>query len=217
MAWKYWIARSMPLVTTMARRLPPDPVLGEDLLVEVVDHDLGLEADCVVVALYKAPQLLLRLLGVELRVVRHRVSAPHPGCAPCGHARWLCELRDHAQGELPLLAGPELPAGEPRPESPLACRRHSFLDLGHDLLGRGPPEARQQRRRDQVGVPDRSRSLAVYVADVRAALVRQLQHELLVALVDVLVEHRDVHRLLGLAGGEGTFKQAVRCFLQSSV
>ena len=57
-------------------RLAADPVLGDDLLVEVVDHDLGLEADRVVVALDEAPQLLLRLAGVELGVVLHLLGEP---------------------------------------------------------------------------------------------------------------------------------------------
>ena len=49
-------------------RLAADLVQREHLLVEVVDHDLGLEPDGVVVALDVAAQLLLRPLGVELRV-----------------------------------------------------------------------------------------------------------------------------------------------------
>ena len=49
-------------------RLAADLVLGQHLLVEVIDHDLGLEADRVVVALDVPAQLLLRPLGVELRV-----------------------------------------------------------------------------------------------------------------------------------------------------
>ena len=53
-------------------RLAADLVQRQHLLVEVVDHDLGLEPDGVVVALDVAAQLLLRALGVELRV------APRP-------------------------------------------------------------------------------------------------------------------------------------------
>ena len=49
-------------------RLAADLVERDHLLVEVVDHDLGLEPDGVVVALDVAAQLLLRPLGVELRV-----------------------------------------------------------------------------------------------------------------------------------------------------
>ena len=74
MAWKYWIARSMPLVTTIARACPPILFSAEHLLVEVVHHDLGLEADGVVVALHVAAQLLLRPLGVELRVALDRLD-----------------------------------------------------------------------------------------------------------------------------------------------
>ncbi len=50
-------------------RLAADLAGRQHLLVEVVDHDLGLEPDGVVVALDVAAQLLLGLLGVELRVV----------------------------------------------------------------------------------------------------------------------------------------------------
>ena len=53
--------------------LAADLVQGEHLLVEVVDHDLGLQPDRVVVALDIAAQLLLRPLGVELRVVLDRL------------------------------------------------------------------------------------------------------------------------------------------------
>ena len=55
MAWKYWTARSIPLVTTHRPRLAADLVPRKHLLVEVVHHDLGLEADRVVVALDEAP------------------------------------------------------------------------------------------------------------------------------------------------------------------
>ena len=50
-------------------RLAADLVLREDLLVEVIHHDLGLEANGVIVPLDKSTQLALRLPGVELRVV----------------------------------------------------------------------------------------------------------------------------------------------------
>ena len=50
-------------------RLSADLARRQHLLVEVVHHDLGLEPDRVVVALDIPAQLLLRLLGVELRVV----------------------------------------------------------------------------------------------------------------------------------------------------
>ena len=35
----------MPLVTTMAAGLPADHVLGQHLVMEVVDHDLCLQAN----------------------------------------------------------------------------------------------------------------------------------------------------------------------------
>ena len=73
MAWKYWIARSMPLRHDHRAGLAADLVQRQHLLVEVVDHDLGLEPDRVVVALDVAAQLLLRALGVELRVVLDRL------------------------------------------------------------------------------------------------------------------------------------------------
>ena len=59
-------------------RLAADLVQRHHLLVEVVDHDLGLEADGVVVALDVAAQLLLRPFGVELRVALDRSS---PACS----------------------------------------------------------------------------------------------------------------------------------------
>ena len=66
----------MPLVTTIARAWPPILFSAKHLLVEVIHHDLGLEPDRVVVALDVAAQLLLRLLGVELRVVLDRLDQP---------------------------------------------------------------------------------------------------------------------------------------------
>ena len=48
--------------------LAADLVEGEHLVVEVIDHDLGLEPDGVLVALDVPAQLLLGPLGVELRV-----------------------------------------------------------------------------------------------------------------------------------------------------
>ena len=58
----------MPPVTTIARASPPILLQVDHLLVEVIDHDLGLEADRVVVALDIAAQLLPRPLGVELGI-----------------------------------------------------------------------------------------------------------------------------------------------------
>ena len=46
------------------------------LLMEVVDHDLGLEADGVVVVLDIAAQLFSGALHVELRVAHHRLDQP---------------------------------------------------------------------------------------------------------------------------------------------
>ena len=76
-------------------RLAADLVLREHLRVEVVDHDLGLEADRVVVALDEAPQLLLGLLDVELRVVLHRLGE----LVVAGHRR---VVRQHVQDEALL-------------------------------------------------------------------------------------------------------------------
>ena len=64
----------MPLVTHHGARLAADLAPRQHLGVEVVHHDLCLEADGVVVALDKAPQLALRLAGVELRVVLDRLG-----------------------------------------------------------------------------------------------------------------------------------------------
>ena len=51
-----------------------DLVLRQHLVVEVVDHDLGLEPDRVVAPLDEAAQLLLRLPDVELRVLLYRLG-----------------------------------------------------------------------------------------------------------------------------------------------
>ena len=76
-------------------RLAADLVLGQHLLVEVVHHDLGLEADRVVVALDEAAQLLLRLVHVELRVV-----LDHLGELVVAHHRRV--VRQHVQDEALL-------------------------------------------------------------------------------------------------------------------
>ena len=54
--------------------LAADLLQAHHLLVEVVDHDLGLQPDRVVVALDVLAQLLLGPLGVELRVVFDRLD-----------------------------------------------------------------------------------------------------------------------------------------------
>ena len=54
--------------------LAADLVQREHLLVEVIDHDLGLEPDRVVVALDVAAQLLLRPLRVEFRIALDRLD-----------------------------------------------------------------------------------------------------------------------------------------------
>ena len=56
--------------------LAADLALREDLVVEVVHHDLGLEPNRMLVALDEPPQLLLRLLRVELRVLLDRLREP---------------------------------------------------------------------------------------------------------------------------------------------
>ena len=70
------MARSMPLRHHHGPRLAADLVQRDHLLVEVVHHDLGLEPDGMVVALHIAAQLLLRLLGVELRVALDLLDQP---------------------------------------------------------------------------------------------------------------------------------------------
>ena len=62
------------VVRNIARAYAIDLLLGQHLLVEVVDHDLGLEADRVVVPLDIAPELLAGLPDVELTVVLHRLG-----------------------------------------------------------------------------------------------------------------------------------------------
>ena len=57
-------------------RLPADLVQAGHLLVEVVHHDLRLEADGVLVILHVAAQLLPGPLGVELRVSLHHLDEP---------------------------------------------------------------------------------------------------------------------------------------------
>lgn len=49
-------------------RLAADLVAGHHLLVEMIHHDLGLQANGVIMALHITAQLLLSALGVELRV-----------------------------------------------------------------------------------------------------------------------------------------------------
>ena len=56
--------------------LAADLVEREHLLVEVVDHDLGLDADRVVVALDVVPQLLAGALDVELGVALDGLDEP---------------------------------------------------------------------------------------------------------------------------------------------
>ena len=68
------MARLMLLVTTIARACPPYLAQAGHLLVEVVNHDLRLEADGVVVVLHVASQLLAGTLDVELRVSPHRLD-----------------------------------------------------------------------------------------------------------------------------------------------
>ena len=106
-------------------RLAADLVQAEHLLVEVVDHDLGLEPDRVVVALDVAAQLLLRALGVELGValdlldelvvaldrrvvlehvqdealldgLLHRVAVERAGASPCRRAAARARRRSPA-------------------------------------------------------------------------------------------------------------------------
>ena len=76
-------------------RLAADLALREHLVVEVVHHDLGLEADGVVVPLDKAPQLLLGSFGVELRVVFH-------GLGELVVALHRCVVLQHVQDEALL-------------------------------------------------------------------------------------------------------------------
>ena len=56
--------------------LSADPVPRQHLFVEVVHHDLRLQADGVVVALHVTPQFPLRLSGIEFRIVLDRLGQP---------------------------------------------------------------------------------------------------------------------------------------------
>ena len=69
MAWKYWFARSMAFGHHHVSRLAADLVLGHYLGMQMVHHDLRLQADGVLVTLDEVPPLLLRLFDVERRVV----------------------------------------------------------------------------------------------------------------------------------------------------
>ena len=55
-------------------RLSVDLALEDHLVLEVVDHDLGLEPDRVLVPLDVAPELLAGLPDIELRVALHRLG-----------------------------------------------------------------------------------------------------------------------------------------------
>ena len=57
-------------------RCAADLAVRDHLVVEMVDHDLRLFADGMVMGFDIAPQLLLRPLGVELRVILHRLHEP---------------------------------------------------------------------------------------------------------------------------------------------
>ena len=52
-------------------RFAADLALGQHLIVEAIHHDLGLDADCVVVTLDETPEILPGFLDVEHRVVLH--------------------------------------------------------------------------------------------------------------------------------------------------
>ena len=60
----------------MARACPPYLAKPGHLLVEVVDHDFGLQADGVLVVFDVSAQLLPGPLGVELRIVSRRLDQP---------------------------------------------------------------------------------------------------------------------------------------------
>ncbi len=157
-------------------RLPADLPGRQHLLVEVVHHDLGLEPDRVVVALDVAAQLLLRLLGVELRVVlglldqlvvavHRRVALEHVedealldrllhGVAVEGPVLDLAlgvgrqRLAEHLQ-RLVLGRGGE---GEVAGVGQHLARRHALLErLVHRVLGVGSRVLVLRRRRRAPG------------------------------------------------------------------
>ena len=112
-------------------RFSADLVLRQNLLVEVVHHDLGLEADRVVVTLDIAAQLLLRLVDVELRVVLDRLGE----LVVARHRR---VVREHVQDEAfldRLLHGVAVEGAVPDRAVGLRVRRAE--DLQRLVLGRG--------------------------------------------------------------------------------
>src|SRR5262247_541094 len=57
-------------------RLAANLLLGQHLLMEVVDHDFRLGVDGVFMGLHIATELPLGLLGIKLWVVLHRLGQP---------------------------------------------------------------------------------------------------------------------------------------------
>ena len=76
------MARSMPLVTTMARAWPPILLRPITCSWKWSTMISAFCADGVVVGLHIAAQLLLGLLGVELRVVLHRLRSAGSSSPP---------------------------------------------------------------------------------------------------------------------------------------
>ncbi len=120
-------------------RRAADLALRQHLVVEVIDHDLGLEPDSVIAALHEAPQLPLRLLDVELRIVLHRLGQP----VVAGHRRVAGE---HVEDE-PLLDRLLHGVAVKRvmPDRAVRLRIRSAEDLQRLVLGRG-------REREVAGV-----------------------------------------------------------------
>ena len=124
------------------------------------------------------------------------VQAPACRIRPAGGP----ELAQEAERHLALHARPHLPSGEAALEARRARRLQSFLDVLDYVHRRRPPEPRQQRARQRIGVLDRPGRLAVRQPPARG--VRQRQRHRLPALVVIVVEHRDRDRLRGLARRE---------------
>ena len=112
-------------------RLAADLLQRQHLLVEVIDHDLGLEPDRVVVALDVAAQLLLRPLGVELRIALDRLDQPVV-------ALDRCVVLEHVQDEALLDRLLHRVAVERAVlHRPVRLRRRLAEDLQRLVLGRG--------------------------------------------------------------------------------
>ena len=80
MAKWYLMARSIAAGDHHRPRLAADLVQRQNVVMEVVDHDLGLEPDGVVVVLDEAAQLLVGLASIELGIAFDRLDQLCSSC-----------------------------------------------------------------------------------------------------------------------------------------